>query len=170
MQIILFLLGKNTLIAGGHDLSQNVVFQQKGMIMSKTILALLLALSVPMIHAQGTTRQSEYQNPPSTKGSGTSRADVKAEERAAGSMGTRQSEYSDPAKRRKGQTAASNDGAPVNDAFTKSRDEKAAAKRAYKQEKSTDRAAYKQSKKESSQRLKASNERSEAGKNLEVPR
>ena len=142
---------------------------KKGIIMSKTILALLLALSVPTIYAQGTSRQSEYSNPPSTRGSGTSRAEVKAEERAAGSMGTKQSEYSDPTKRRKGEAAA-NDGAPVSDAFAKSRDEKAAAKRAYKQEKTMDRAAYKQSKRESTNRLKASNERWEAGKNLEVPK
>ena len=84
-------------------------------------------------------------------------------------MGSKQGEYSDPAKRRKGQ-AAVNDGAPASDAFAKSRDEKAAAKSTYKQEKTKDRAAYRQSKKESTNRLKASNERSEAGKNLEVPK
>lgn len=137
--------------------------------MSKTILALLLALSVPSIYAQSTGRQSEYANPPSTKGSGTSRAEVKSEERASGSMGTKQSEYVDPVKRRKGEAAA-NEGAPASDAFAKSRDEKAAAKSAYKEEKAKDRAAYKQSKKESTDRLKASNERSEARKNLEVTR
>ena len=84
-------------------------------------------------------------------------------------MGTKQSDYSDPAKRRKGQ-AAVNDGAPTSDAFAKSRDEKAEAKSAYKQGKTKDRAAYKQSKRESTNRLKASNERSEAEKNLEVPK
>lgn len=68
--------------------------------MSKTLLALVLALSVPAIHAQETIRQSEYSNPPSTKGSGVSRAEVKAHERASGSMGTRQTEYTDTARGR----------------------------------------------------------------------
>lgn len=137
--------------------------------MSKTLLALLLALSVPMIHAQSTGKQTEYTNPPTTRNSGTSRADVKAQERAAGSLGTKQSEYSDAAKRRKGDAAA-NDGAPSNDPFAKSRDEKAEAKGAYKHEKSKDRAEYKRAKKESANKLKATSQRSDTEKNLEVPK
>jgi hypothetical protein len=137
--------------------------------MSKTMLALLLALSVPSIYAQGTGKQTEFSNPPSTKGSGTSRAEVKAAERATGATATKQNEYSDPAKRRQGQ-AALNDGAPTTDAFAKTRDEKAAAKRMYKQEKAKDRAEYKQAKKASADKLKASNERPAAEKNLDVPK
>jgi hypothetical protein len=137
--------------------------------MSKTVLALVLALSVPAIHAQQANRQSEYSNPPSTKGSSVTRADVKAEERAAGSMGTRQSEYSDTAKRRSG-SAAANDGAPTSDPFAKSRDEKAQAKNAYKHEKTKDRAEYKNAKKESVAKLKATNQRSDTEKNMEVPK
>jgi len=137
--------------------------------MSKTLLALMLALSMSTIHAQQANRQSEYSNPPSTKGSTVSRADVKAEERAAGSMGTKQTEYSDTAKRRAG-TAAANDGAPTSDPFAKSRDEKAEAKDAYKREKTKDRAEYKHAKKESVAKLKATNQRSDTEKNLEVPK
>jgi hypothetical protein len=137
--------------------------------MSKTLLALLLALSVPTIYAQPAGKQAEYSNPPSTAGSGTSRAEVKAEERAAGSLGTKQTEYSDPAKRRKGDKAA-NDGAPASDPFAKSRDEKAQAKSAYKREKTKDRAEYKQAKQESVAKLKATNQRSDTEKNLEVPK
>lgn len=137
--------------------------------MSKTLLALLLALSIPTIHAQQANRQTEYSNPPSTKGSSVSRADVKAEERAAGSMGTKQTEYSDTSKRRAG-NAAANDGAPASDPFAKSRDEKAQAKQAYKHEKTKDRAEYKHAKKESVAKLKATNQRSDTEKNMEVPK
>lgn len=137
--------------------------------MSKTLLALILMLSIPTIHAQQANRQGEFSNPPSTKGSGVSRADVKAEERATGSMGTRQTEYSDTAKRRAG-NAAGNDGAPTNDPFAKSRDEKAQAKHAYKHEKTKDRAEYKHAKKESVAKLKATNQRSDTEKNMEVPK
>ena len=137
--------------------------------MSKTLLALIFALSIPAVHAQQTHRQSEFSNPPSTKGSSVSRADVKAEERAAGSMGTKQSEYSDTARRRAG-SAAANDGAPTSDPFAKSRDEKAEAKHAYKHEKTKDRAEYKHAKKESVAKLKATNQRSDTEKNLEVPK
>lgn len=63
--------------------------------MSRTLLAFIMALCMPAIHAQQTDKQSEYSNPPSAKGSGVSRADVKAEECAAGSLGTKQTEYSD---------------------------------------------------------------------------
>ena len=161
--------------------------------MSKTLLAVLLALSVPASYAQTTgssdsggktraevkadsrtsgslsTRQTEYANPPSTRGSGTSRAEVKAAERSSGALGTKQIEYSDPAKRRKGEAAASG-GAPTTDPFAQSREEKAQAKGAYQQEKARERAEYKDAKKESQTKLKVSNQRSEVEKNLEVPR
>ena len=137
--------------------------------MSKTLLALILALGVPALYAQETNRQGEYTNPPSTKGSGVSRAEVKKEERASGSLGTKQTEYSDAAKRRAGK-AAPNDGAPVSDPFAKSRDEKAQARNEYKHEKTKDRAEYKQAKKESVAKLKATKQRSDTEKNLEVPR
>lgn len=137
--------------------------------MSKTFLALLLALSVPALYGQSTGKQSEYANPPSTKGSGTSRAQVKAEERAAGSMGTKQTESSDPAMRRKG-AAAANDGAPVNDPYAQSRNEKAEAKKVYKEGKGKDRAQYQHAKKESGSKLKATGEHSETSKYLDVPK
>lgn len=136
--------------------------------MSKTLLALIFALSIPAVHAQQTNRQSEFSNPPSTKGSSVSRAEVKAEERATGSMGTKQTEYSDTAKRRGAKAA--NDDAPTNDPFAKSRDEKAQAKQAYKHDKTKDRAEYKHAKKESVAKLKATNQRSDTEKNMEVPR
>jgi len=162
--------------------------------MSKTLLALLLALGLPTIYAQGTTgsdaggktraqvkaeerasgslgsKQNEYANPPSTKGSGTSRKEVKAEERASGSMSNKQTEYSDSpsGKRRKGDTA--NDGSPVTDPFAQSRNEKAQARTEYKQDKTKGRAEYRQAKKESTAKLKATNQRSETEKNLEVPK
>lgn len=138
--------------------------------MSKTLIALLLALSVPTIHAQGTGKQSEYTNPPSTRGSGTSRADVKKEERSAGSLGAKQGEFADPAKRRKGAAAAANDGSPTSDPFAKSRNEKSEAKSAFKAEKSKDRAEYRKARKESTSKLKATNQRSETEKNLDVPK
>ena len=136
--------------------------------MSKTLLALIFALSIPAVHAQQTNRQSEFSNPPSTKGSSVSRAEVKAEERATGSMGTKQTEYADTAKRRGAKAA--NDGAPTNDPFAKSRDEKAQAKQAYKHDKTKGRAEYKHAKKESVAKLKATNQRSDTEKNMEVPR
>lgn len=137
--------------------------------MSKTLLALLLVLSVPTIYAQGTGKQTEYSNPPSTKGSDKSRAEVKAEERASGSLGTKQGEYADPGKRVKGSTAA-NDGSPASDPFANRRNEKSQAKSAYNQEKSKDRADYREAKKDSTEKLKATKQRSESEKNLEVPK
>ncbi len=133
--------------------------------MSKILMALLLALSVPTIYAQSTGKQGEYQNPPSTKGSGTSRGDVKAEERSAGSLGTKQGEFADPVKRRKGEAAA-----PTSDPFANSRNEKAQAKSAYKAGKSENRAEYQKAKKEASNKLKATHQRSDTEKNLEVPK
>ena len=126
--------------------------------MSKTLLALMLSLSVSGLYAQGTTgsdavsktraevkaeerasgalgtKQNEYANPPSTKGSATSRAEVKAEERASGSMSNKQTEYSDSpsGKRRK---VDANEGSPASDPFAQSRNEKAQAKREYNQDK-----------------------------------
>ena len=55
--------------------------------MSKTLLAFMLSLSVSTLYAQDTT------------GSGASsktRAEVKAEERASGALGTRQNEFANP--------------------------------------------------------------------------
>lgn len=137
--------------------------------MSRTLLALIFALCIPTVHAQQPNRQSEFANPPSTRGSGLSRADVKAEERATGSTGTKQTEYSDTVKRRGAKTAA-NDGAPASDPFAKRRDEKALAKQAYKQDKTKDRVEYKHAKKESMAKLKATNQRSDTEKNMEVPK
>lgn len=161
--------------------------------MSKTLLLLFLAFTVPSIHAQSTSstdssgktraevkadarasgslsrRQTEYTNPPSTKGSGTSRAEVKAAERASGALGTKQNEYTDPDRRRKGDAVA-NDGSPVADPFVQSRNEKAQAKNEYRQERAKERAEYRDAKKESQAKLKTTNQRSDTEKNLEVPR
>ena len=149
--------------------------------MSKTLLALLLACSVSATYAQNTgssdsssksraevkadnrasgspsTKQTEYTNPPSTKGSGTLRVDVKAAERASGSMGTKQTEYADPGKRRKGDIAAT-DGAATADPFAQNRNEK-----------TKERAEYRSATRESQAKLKATNQRSDTEKNLEVP-
>jgi hypothetical protein len=161
--------------------------------MSKTLLALMLSLSVSGLYAQGTTgsdavsktraevkaeerasgalgtKQNEYANPPSTKGSATSRAEVKAEERASGSMSNKQTEYTDSpsGKRRK---VDANEGSPASDPFAQSRNEKAQAKSEYKQDKSHGRDEYRQAKKESAAKLKSTHQRSETEKNLEVPK
>ena len=161
--------------------------------MSRTLLALMLSLSVSTLYAQSTTgsaaggktraevkaeerasgalgtKQNEYANPPSTKGSGISRAEVKAEERATGSMSNRQMEYSESPSGKRRQ-AAPNEGAPVNDPFAERRNEKAQAKSEYKKDKSQGRDEYRQAKKESAAKLKSTNERSETEKNLEVPK
>jgi hypothetical protein len=162
-------------------------------IMSKTLLALMLSLSVSGLYAQGTTgsdavsktraevkaeerasgalgtKQNEYANPPTTKGSATSRAEVKAEERASGSMSNKQTEYTDSpsGKRRK---VDANEGSPASDPFAQSRNEKAQAKSEYKQDKSHGRDEYRQAKKESAAKLKSTHQRSETEKNLEVPK
>lgn len=50
--------------------------------MNKTLSALVLAFNVPLLHAQATGKQTEFTSPPPTRGSGISRADDKAQERA----------------------------------------------------------------------------------------
>jgi hypothetical protein len=162
-----YFLKKYSACKGKKIVTPHIAFKPtlKGAIMSKILLALLLALSVPTIYAQGAGKQGEYQNPPSTRGSGTSRGDVKAEERSAGSLGTKQGEFADPAKRRKGEAAA-----PTNDPFANSRNEKAQARSTYKGEKAKDRAEYRKEKKESANKLKATHQRSDTEKNLEVPK
>jgi len=130
-----------------------------GIVTSRTVPALRLALSRPTFHVQQASRQSEYLYPLSAKGSSVSRADVKAEERASGSKGhEKQSEYADTAKRRSG-SAAANDSAPASNPFARSREEKAQA-----------RNAYKHAKKESVAKLKATHQRSDTKKNMEVPK
>ena len=150
--------------------------------MSKTLLVLLLACSVSVTYAQGTGGGDS---------SGKSRAEVKADSRASGSQGTKQTEYTNP---------------PSTKGTGTSRAEVKAAERASgsistkqteyvdpgkrrkgdvattdgapiadpfaqsRNEKAKERAEYKSASRESQARLRTTNQRSDTEKNLEVPK